>query len=42
MKTKEINTREIDSIKLPSSLRNGKVFVIEDKDTLIVKKKFHF
>jgi len=38
MKKREINTQQITSIKLPQSLRRGRVFVIEDKDILIVKK----
>ena len=38
MKTKEINTQQISSIKLPKSFRNGKAFVIQNKDTLTIKK----
>jgi len=38
MVTKEIDARKIKSIKLPRSLRNGKVFVIENKDSLLIKK----
>lgn len=38
MKTREIDTQKIDSIKLPKSLRNGRVFVMEDKDGITIKK----
>ena len=38
MRTKEIDTKKISSITLPNSLRDGRAFVIEGKDTLIVKK----
>lgn len=38
MEVKEINTQKISSIKLPLSLRNGKVFVIKNEDTLTIKK----
>lgn len=38
MKTREIDTTKIDSIKLPDSFKNGRVFVIEDDESLFVKK----
>ena len=38
MTTREIDTRKIESIKLPKSWKNGKAYIFEDKDTIIVKK----
>jgi hypothetical protein len=38
MKTKEIDARQIRTIKFPPALRRGKVFVIEGKDLIMFKK----
>lgn len=38
MKTKEFDATKIQSIKLPSFLRQGKIFVNEIEDALIIKK----
>ena len=38
MKTKEINTKNITAIKLPSSFKDSRIFISEDKDTIIIKK----
>ena len=38
MTTREIDTKKIESIKLPRSWKNGKAYVFESEDTIIVKK----
>ena len=38
MTTREIDTRKIESIKLPRSWKNGKAYIFESKATLIIKK----
>ena len=38
MKTKEIDARQIKTIKLPPALRKGRVFVIEGEDSIMFKK----
>ena len=38
MKAKEINIQEDESIKLPRSWKNGKAYVLESKDVLVIKK----
>ncbi len=38
MTTREIDTRKIGSIKLPKSWKDGKAYIFEDKDTILVKK----
>ena len=38
MKSKEIDIRKNESIKLPQSWTNGRAYILESKDILIVKK----
>jgi len=38
MRTREIDTKKTDFIRLPVSFKNGKAFVVEDNETLLVKK----
>ena len=38
MRTREIDAQQVSSIPMLKSLRKGKVFVMEDKDIIIIKK----
>jgi len=38
MRPREIDIQKINSIKLPRGWRQGKAYIIENKDVLIVKK----
>lgn len=38
MKTKEIDTKKTTSIQLPPSFRNSKIYIVEGKDIVIIKK----
>lgn len=38
MKTKEIDIRKTGSVQLPQEWKNGKAYILEGKDILVIKK----